>query len=192
MAMTTREKRFVQIGGALVPVILLLFLIKPLKEKFASTESDSDGSYQEFKQHANNVKDLRILTAANLKAYGKLGLNIPKGSEDEQTRDFKSAVESMAKSCSIKIPDFTPRKLSGTSRRPGSIDASKRAYSFTVTTNQSNLLKLLQKIETFERPFVVAAINMQGNEKSPDQIKVAIEFYTYLFKESKSLTEDKS
>ena len=180
MAFSHREKRTIYFGTAIVALTLIyLFGIDPLLQWFSGSSGSERDARSDFIQLRSEVRTVQQVQKSIAQLEKSLGVTVPEAPLNEQKKQFVQKVAELGKKSNAKIKTIVPEDR-GRSRAAG----DRLSYRIQLDTNHQGLVAFLQGLEKIGPPVVVSGINIKANAKTPDQLTVNLDLYTYLFKES--------
>lgn len=180
MSMNQREKTFVSIGGIVIIAVIVFIGARQLRARGLDFGVGGGTEHADFKRMAEQleVRDARFRDLA--KYQKELNASIPVGGADEQVHSFLKRIEQTSNRLKVEIPSIIPRD---TSRRgksePGAGD--KMSYVMHLETGLKGLVGFLVALEEFEQPVIFESIDIKADANKPDELKVTLELYSYIF-----------
>lgn len=182
MAISSREKKYVLVCLIAVGLFGLYFVVlAPLRGMLGESRQELTANREDFALLRQDVKR-KIELEDELKALEeKLGVSVPKGSVQEQQKDFVQKIEQAVKKSQGKLSSLAP--VGRRTRRRAAVApvGSTYGYSLNFETNQPGFVKFLKALEELGPPVMVGSVKVKGNPKKPDKLNVAMELQTYVF-----------
>jgi len=182
MTLKPREKQFIKVGIIVVGVFFLyILLINPLRVKWVDARDAHHRTALSFTQLREQVVSKVKLDRSISALQKSIDVTIPKSPSSEQIQEFVREVENLGGKNKISINRFIPKDESVRRGRGTAKAGSKVSFSINFEANHESLVHFIEGLQKIGKPVVFESIDMKSELTKPDQIRVIMEFYTYLF-----------